>query len=110
MVCWEYYDWTHNLIILSKIKVKKAKTYMLFKTQAIVLSATTSTKGQTDADWQSGQTQSMLLSATKRKGWPYADLHSGQNPEQGLVRNKEEGLAICWLTFWSKPRAGSCQK
>jgi len=56
------------------------------------------------------KTQSMLLSATSRKGQPDADLHSVQNPEHALVRNKQEGPARCWLTFCSKPRACSCQQ
>jgi len=49
--------------------VKKAETYTLFKTQA------------------------MLLSATSRKGQPDPDLHPVQNPEHALVSNKQEGPA-----------------
>jgi hypothetical protein len=98
--------------------MKKAKTYKLFKTQAMLLSAT-STKGQPDADlhavqnpehalvsnkqkWASQmltyilfKTQSMLLSATSRKGQPDADLHPVQNTEHALVSNKQEGPARC---------------
>ena len=60
---------------------------MLFETQAMLLSATTSKKGQTDAD-----------------------LHPVQKPEHALVRNKEGMLARCWLTFCWKHRAWSCQQ
>jgi len=41
------------------------------------------------------KTQSMLLSATRRKGQPNADLQAVQNPEHALVSNKEEGPARC---------------
>jgi len=41
------------------------------------------------------KTQSMLLSATSRKGQPDADLHAVQNPEHALVSNKQEGPAKC---------------
>jgi hypothetical protein len=41
------------------------------------------------------KTQSMLLSATSRKGQPDADLHSVQNTEHALVSNKQEGPARC---------------
>ena len=54
------------------------------------------------------KTQSMLLSATRRKGQPDPDLHPVQNPEHALVSNKEEGPARSWLTNCSKPRACSC--
>ena len=56
------------------------------------------------------KTQSMPLSATSRKDKPDADLQAVQNPEHGLVSNKQEGLARCWLTSCSKPRACSCQQ
>jgi len=56
------------------------------------------------------KTQRMLLSATSRKGQPDTDLHPVQNPEHALVRNKQEGPARCRLTSCSKPRACSCQK
>ena len=56
------------------------------------------------------KTQSMLLSATTRKGQPDPDLHPVQNPEHALVRNKQEGPARSWLTSCSKPRACSCQQ
>jgi hypothetical protein len=93
-------------------------TYILFKTQSMLLSAT-SRKGQPDADLHPVQntehalvsnkqegpalmltyklfkTQSMLLSATSRKGQPDADLHPVQNPEHALVSNKQEGPARC---------------
>jgi hypothetical protein len=39
------------------------------------------------------KTQSMLLSATSRKGQADADSHSVQNPEHALVSNKQEGPA-----------------
>ena len=57
------------------------------------------------------KTQSMILSARGRKGQSDPDLlHSVQNPEHALVSNKQEGPARCWLTYCSKPRACSCQK
>ena len=56
------------------------------------------------------KTQSMLLSATSRKGQPDPDLQPVQNPEHVLVSNKQEGPARSWLTFCSKPRACSCQQ
>ena len=39
------------------------------------------------------KTQSMLLSATSRKGQPDPDLLAVQNPEHALVSNKQEGPA-----------------
>ena len=56
------------------------------------------------------KTQSMLLSVTTRKGQPDADLHPVQNSEYHLVSNKQEGPARCWLTYCSRPRACSCQQ
>ena len=56
------------------------------------------------------KTQSMILSATSRKGQPDADLHPVQNPEHDLVSNKQEGPARCCLTSCSKPRACSYQR
>ena len=56
------------------------------------------------------KTQSMLLSATSKKGQPDPDLHSVQNPEHDLVSNKRKEPARCWLTSCSKPRAWSCQQ
>ena len=56
------------------------------------------------------KTQSILLSATMRKGQPDADLQSVQNPEHALVSNNQEGQARSWLTTCSNPRACSCQQ
>ena len=56
------------------------------------------------------KTQSMLLSATSKKGQPDADLHPVQNPEHTPVSNKQQGPARWWLTYCSKPRACSCQQ
>ena len=56
------------------------------------------------------KTQSMLLSATSRKGQQDPDLHPVQNPEHAIVSNKQEGPARSWLTYCSKPRACSCQE
>ena len=56
------------------------------------------------------KTQSILLSETSRKGQPHADLHPAQNTEHSLVSNKQEGPARCWLTRCSKPRAFFCQQ
>ena len=73
-------------MILAKWEVKKTKTYKLFKTQP------------------------MLLSARSREDQWDADLLAVQNPEHDLVRNKQEGPARSWLTCCSKPRACSCQQ
>ena len=56
------------------------------------------------------KSQSMLLSATSRKGQPDAHLHPAQNQEHALVSNRQKGPAICWLTSCSKPKACSCQQ
>ena len=56
------------------------------------------------------KTQSMLMSATSRKGQPDPDLHTVQNPEHAVVSNKQEGPARSWLTPCSKPRPCSCQQ
>jgi len=56
------------------------------------------------------KTQSMLLSATSRKGQPDPDLHPVQTPEDALVSNKKEGPARSWLTNCSKPTACFCQQ
>ena len=56
------------------------------------------------------KTQSILLSATSRKAQPGPDLQPVQNPEHALVSNKQEGPARSRLTFCSKPRACSCQQ
>ena len=53
--------------------------------------------------------QSMLLSATSRKSQSNADLQPVKNPQHALVRNKEERPARCWLTSCLKPRACACQ-
>ena len=109
--CWKRYRWTHNLMILSKMKGRDSQmlTYILFKTQRILLLAT-SRKGQPDVDLHSVQTQSMLLSGTSRKGKPNPDLLSVQNTEHAPVNNKQKVPARCWLTSCSKPRAWSCQQ
>jgi hypothetical protein len=41
------------------------------------------------------KTQNMLLSATSRKGQPDADLQTVKNPEHALVSNKQKGPARC---------------
>ena len=56
------------------------------------------------------KTQSMLLSATSRKVQQDADLHTVQNPDHAHVSNKQEGPARSWLTICSKPKACSCQQ
>ena len=56
------------------------------------------------------KTQGILLSATSRKGQPETDLHPVQNPEHALVSNKQEGPARHWLTNCSKPRPCCCQQ
>ena len=51
------------------------------------------------------KTQSMLLSATSRKGQPDSDLQAIQHPEHALVSNKQGRPRRSWLTPCSKPRA-----
>jgi len=85
-------------------------TYKLFKTQSMLLSATTSGRACQILTYILFKTQSMLLSATSRKGQPDPDLPTVQNPEHALVSNKQEGRARSWLTSCSKPRACSCQQ
>ena len=104
---------TYNLfktqtMFLSGEKASQMVTYFLFKTQSMLLSATRR-HGQPDGDLLSVQIQSMLLSATKRKGHPYSDLQPVQNPEHNLVSYKQRSPAGWWLTYYSKPRACSCQ-
>ena len=55
------------------------------------------------------KTQSMLLSVTNRKGQLDANLHTVQNPEHVVVSEKA-GPARCSLTSCSGPRACSCQQ
>jgi hypothetical protein len=57
------------------------------------------------------KTQSMLLSATSKKGQPDADLQTVQNPEHALVSNKQEGPARC-LTYilFKTQRHAPCQQ
>ena len=62
-------------------------TYTLFKTQSMLLSAT-SREGQLDADLHAIQAQSMLLLAASREGQLDADLHPVQHPQHALVSNK----------------------
>ena len=69
-------------------------TYILFKTQSMLKSAT-SGNGQPDAELHTVETQIMLLSATSRNDWPDADLHAVQNPEHALFSKKQKGPAIC---------------
>ena len=40
------------------------------------------------------KTQIMLLSATSRNDWPDADLHAVQNPEHTVFSRKQKGPAI----------------
>ena len=84
-------------------------TYTLFKTQRMLLWAT-SRKCQPDADSHSVQNHSMLLSATSRNGQPDADLQTVQNPEHAIVSNKQENPARCWLTHCSNSKSCSCQQ
>ena len=56
------------------------------------------------------KTQSMLLSATSRKGQLDPDLQPVQNPEHALISNKQKRTIRCWFTSCSKPRPCSCQQ
>ena len=84
-------------------------TYILFKTQSMLLSAT-SRRAKQMLTYTLFKAQSMLMSATSRKGQPHADLHAVASPEHALVNNQQEGTATCWLTSYSKPRACFCQQ
>ena len=104
-------------------------TYRLFKTQSMLLSAT-SMKSQPDADLQPVQNpEHTLVSNTQRRQvrcWltyclipehglvsnkqeGAADLQTVQNPGHALVSNKQGRPVRCRLTFCSKPRGCSCQ-
>ena len=84
-------------------------TYILFKTQSILLSAT-SRKSQQDPDLQTVKNPEHALVSNKQEGQQDPDLQTVQNPEHALVSNKQEGPARSWLTSCSKPRACSCQQ
>ena len=79
-------------------------TYMLFKPRAY------SCQARQMLTYNLFKTQSMLLSATSRKSQPDADLHAVQSPEHGVVSNQQVEIATCRLTCCSKPRACSCQQ
>ena len=91
------------------MKTGQIPTYILFKTQSMLLSAK-SRKDQPDADLHTVQNPEHVLSARIRKGKLDADLLPVQNPEYALVSNNQEGLARCSLTSCSKPQASSCQQ
>ena len=84
-------------------KASQILTYTLFKTQSMLLSAT-SRKSQPDPDLHPIQNPEHSWSATSRKGQPYPGLHTVQNPEHDLVSNKQEGPARSWLTPCSKQK------
>ena len=83
-------------------------TYILFKTQSMLLSAT-SRKGQPHADLQAVQNPEHAFISNKQEGPATCCLHTVQNPEHALVSNKQEMPVTCWLTSCSKPTACSCQ-
>ena len=68
-------------------------TYKLYKTQTMLLSAT-SRKGQM-LTYKLYKMQTMLLSAISRKGQPDANLHPVQNPDHASVSSNQEGPATC---------------
>ena len=84
-------------------------TYRLFKTQSMLLSAT-SLKSHPDADLQPVQNPEHTLVSHTQGRQVRCWLTCCVNPEHGLVSNKQKGPAICWLTACSKPRAWSCQQ
>ena len=55
------------------------------------------------------KTQIMLLSATSRKGQLDANLQAIQSPMHAFISNKQDGPARCWLTRCSTPKACFCQ-
>ena len=99
---------TQTMLLSATSREDPMLTYNLFITQSMLLSATSS-NGQM-LTYKLFKTQSMLLSATSRKSQPDADLQPVQNPEQASISNKQEEPARCWLTSCSKPRACFCQQ
>jgi len=82
-------------------------TYILFKTQSMLLSVTSRRLSRC---WLTSCSKSRACSCQQQgESQPVADLHTVQNPEHALVSNKQGRLAKCWLTSCSKPRACSCQ-
>ena len=69
-------------------------TYKLFKTQSMLLSAT-SRKNQPDADLHPVQNPEHALVSNKQEGPADADSQTVQNPEHALVSNKQEVPARC---------------
>jgi hypothetical protein len=63
-------------------------TYILFKTQNMLLSAT-SRKGQSDANLHTVINPEHALVNYKQEGQPDADLHPVQNPGHDLVSNTQ---------------------
>ena len=72
---------------LVKSNVKKAETYTLLKTQAMLLSET-GRKGQLDADLHAVQEPEHAPISKKQESQPDADLHPVQNPVQASVSNQ----------------------
>ena len=68
-------------------------TYKLFKTQRMLLLATS--KASQMVAYILVKTKSMLSSATSRGGQPDDDPHTVQNQKHALVSSKEERLARC---------------
>ena len=84
-------------------------TYSLFKTQSMLLSAT-SKKGLLDDDLQAVQApEHALVSTTDRKP-PDGNLQAAQTPEHPFVNYKQKMPTRWGLTACSKPTTFSCQK
>ena len=86
---------TQSMLLSATIrKASQMLTYILFKTQGMLLSATIRKASQM-LTYILFKTQGMLLSATSMKGQAYANLQPVHNQEDGLVSNKQEGSARC---------------
>ena len=69
-------------------------TYILFKTQSMLLSAT-SWMSQSNADLHPVQNTECALVRNKHETQPDANLHPIQNTEHALVSKKKEGPTRC---------------
>ena len=89
-------------------KASSTMTYILFKTQTILLSASCR-KGLLDPDLHPVQNPDHSLSASCRKGLLDPDLQTVQNPDHSIVSIMQRWPPGSWLTCCSKPRPFHCQ-
>jgi hypothetical protein len=89
---------TNILLLATSREGGQMLTYLLFKTQSILLSA--SRQGHLDADLQAVQNPSTLLSATSRKGQPDSDILPVQDQSMLLsATNREPFLMLTYILF-----------